>query len=84
MEYVLSDRTRIDCLTEVYAVEVDFASKWAEAVGQALYYSIMTERRPGVVLIVETPRDLRYLERLHTIADRFNITIWVITPNRLH
>ncbi|WP_171018846.1 hypothetical protein ACONUD_00725 [Microbulbifer harenosus] len=38
-EYVLPDRTRVDCLTETHAMEFDFAPKWAEAIGQALYYA---------------------------------------------
>ena len=32
MEYVLKDRTRVDCLTDEYAIEVDFAKKWAESI----------------------------------------------------
>ena len=31
MEVVLEDKSRVDCVTEYYAVEVDFANKWAEA-----------------------------------------------------
>lgn len=37
MEVVLKDKTRIDCLTAEYAIEVDFAKKGAEGIGQALY-----------------------------------------------
>ena len=36
-EFVLSDKTRIDCLTDEYAIEYDYAKKWAESIGQALY-----------------------------------------------
>ena len=38
-EYILPDKARVDCLTNSYAVEFDFASKWAESVGQSLYYA---------------------------------------------
>ena len=41
-KYTLPDRTRIDCHTESHAVEVDFAHKWAEAIGQSLHYSLMS------------------------------------------
>ena len=41
-KYTLPDRTQIDCLTESHAVEVDFAHKWAEAIGQSLHYSLMS------------------------------------------
>ena len=50
MEYVLPGRTRVDCLTDKYAIEFDFASKWAEALGQSLHYAYATGRdraRPG-------------------------------------
>jgi len=51
VEYRLPDNTRVDCLTEEYAIEYDFSRKWAEAIGQALHYSLMTDRKAGVVLI---------------------------------
>jgi hypothetical protein len=34
VEVVLPNRTRCDILTDEYAVEVDFADKWAGAIGQ--------------------------------------------------
>jgi len=51
IEVVLSDRTRVDCLTDQYAIEYDFTHKWAEAIGQALHYGLMTGKRLGIVLI---------------------------------
>lgn len=30
-EYVLDDKTRVDCLTDEYTIEFDFAPKWAKA-----------------------------------------------------
>lgn len=76
MEYRLEDRTRVDCLTDEYAVEFDFASKWAEAIGQSLYYGIMTDRKPAVALIMENPkRDKKYFDRLKRVADRFCIKL---------
>ena len=60
MEVVLPDRTRVDCLLPDYAVEVDFASKWAECAGQSLHYSRMTRRPPGCVLIIERGKDNKY------------------------
>ncbi|NIP61766.1 MAG: hypothetical protein GWN01_02580 [Nitrosopumilaceae archaeon] len=60
----LEDGTRVDCLTNSYAIEFDFAYKWAEAVGQVAHYAIMTNRNPGIVLILEDKNDLRYIIRL--------------------
>ena len=79
-EVVLRDRTRVDCLTTTHAIEVDFAKKWAEAIGQALHYALMTNRTPGVALIVQTPRDLRHWNRLNAIArnNKPRIKTWCI------
>ncbi len=84
-EVVLSGGSRVDCLTETHAVEVEFANKWQEAVGQALYYAKKTGREPGIIIIKETPEDQKYLGRLiYTIKKNHPITqIWVITPNEL-
>lgn len=79
-EYRLNDGTRVDCLTERYAIEFDFASKWAEGIGQALYYAERTGLRPGVVLIMESEGEERFLERLNTVADRYGITVWTSAP----
>ena len=79
LEYVLTDHARVDCLTADYAIEVDFAPKWAESIGQALYYAQETGKRPGVILILEHPaKDVRYLRRLSAIAQRYGITVWTI------
>lgn len=80
VEYRLPDKTRVDCLTAEYAIEVDFASKWAEAVGQSLYYAEMTGKKPGVLLILEDGGDSRHLERLVLLARRFGIQVWTTGP----
>ncbi len=75
-EYVLPDKTRIDCLTKDYAVEFDFASKWAESVGQSLYYAKMTNKKPAVVLIMEKNTDDKYYKRLQALSKDYNITLF--------
>ncbi|CAG1065397.1 hypothetical protein BAC1_00978 [uncultured bacterium] len=82
-EVVLQDRARVDCLTGTHAVEVDFAPKWAEAVGQALYYSISTGKSPGILLIMEGVDDVRFLRRLMDVTERSGITVWVTTQDDL-
>ncbi len=80
-EVSLYDKTRVDCITEDYAIEFDFANKWAESVGQALYYAFCTGKKPGIVLIIEDYRkDLKYLMRLKIITKKYNIKVWTITP----
>lgn len=80
LEYKLDDGTRVDCLTDEYAVEVEFAPKWAEAVGQSLYYSYRTGKRAAVVLIIEQPKHGRYLERLKSLSKKHNIIVFTIKP----
>lgn len=77
MEYVLEDRTRVDCLTDEYAIEVDFAKKWAEGIGQSLYYGYMTDKKPAIALIIGQ-KDQRYIKRLETVSKKLNIKIYKI------
>lgn len=65
MEVKLDDNARVDCLTDKYAVEVDFAPKWAECIGQAVYYAKKTRKKPACLLIMENGEDdNRFLYRL--------------------
>lgn len=77
VEYRLEDRTRIDCLTKRYAIEVDWAKKWAEGVGQSLYYAAMTKKKPAVGLIAGK-NDTRYIKRLNLLAKKYNIKVYII------
>jgi len=78
-EYRLKDRTRVDCLLNDYAIEVDFAKKWAESIGQSLYYASQTSRKAAVLLIMEDPeKDEKYLHRLKNVSQKHGIEIWII------
>ena len=80
VEVRLSDKTRVDCLTDDFAIEFDFAHKWAEAVGQSLHYSFMTNRRPGIVLIMKSDNDMKYWKRMNNIIwdYRLPINVWMM------
>ncbi len=83
-EITLYDKTRVDCVTKTHAIEFDFAKKWKEAIGQSLYYSIVLKKIPGIVLIIEDPqKDSKYIKRLQKVTDKYNITVWTITPDYL-
>ena len=75
-EVILSDNTRIDCLTSSHAIEFDFASKWAEAIGQSLYYSKMTGKKPAIALILNSIADYKYLKRIERLDN--NIKVFLI------
>lgn len=75
VEVVLPDQTRCDCLTSTHAIEFDFGKKWAEAIGQSLYYSLQTGKRAGIVLIIETESDRKFWIRLNSTVEHFNLPI---------
>lgn len=84
LEYVLNDNTRVDCLTKKYAIEVDFAPKWAECIGQSLYYGMSTKRKATCLLILENPeKDLKYVKRLQKVSRKYHIKIFTITPEEI-
>ncbi len=80
-EYVLHDKTRVDCLTDTHAIEYDFGRKWAEAIGQSLGYSFETNKKAGIVLILQRESDLKYWYKLNSVINNFNLPIdtWKIT-----
>jgi hypothetical protein len=79
-EVVLVDRTRVDCLTNTHAIEIEFANKWKEAIGQSLHYSLMTDKRAGIVLIMRKPTDQKYIKSLERVINKNNLLIdlWLI------
>lgn len=83
-EYVLDDMARVDCLTPAKAMEFDFAVKWSECAGQALYYGAKTGKTPTCVLILEHENDVKYTKRIKTVARayrHFNLRVEVISKN---
>lgn len=78
VEVVLWDRTRVDMVTATHAIEVDWADKWAEAIGQALYYADLTRKKPGIVLLVRDPNEeARFIYRLQTVCVKRGIDFWI-------
>lgn len=74
-EVVMTDGTRCDILTEDYAMEVDFAHKWAEAIGQSLNYARLTGKRAGIVLIMKKNKDEHHLDRVLKIIESYSLPI---------
>lgn len=76
-EVVLEDRTRVDIVTDTHVIEVDFAAKWAESIGQALHYKNMLGKKAGVLLIMKGDEEMRFLKRLMGVAVQHGIDVWV-------
>lgn len=81
MEVVLDDKARVDIVIDSFAIEVDFSEKWAESIGQSLYYAEKLHKRAGVLLVVDGYNDNVYINRLMTVAVLSNITVWLIDYN---
>lgn len=80
-QVVLKDLSRVDIVTDTFAIEIDFADKWAESIGQSLYYAHMLDRKPGVLLIVNGNAEERYVLRLLKVAEKEDITVWLWNYN---
>ena len=77
-EVVMPDGTRCDIVTDTHSIEVDFADKWGEAIGQSLNYSFQSNRRAGILLILEKQSDERHLLRVQSIIKHFQLPMDVL------
>lgn len=79
LESVLDDGTRIDIETEKEVIEVEFAHKWYESIGQSAHYAFKTKKEPVIWLIKENDEDEKYIGRCKTLCDK---GIEVVLPLR--
>ncbi len=82
MEVKLPEGPRVDCLTQYHAIEMDFANKWHEAIGQSLHYAQLTGQKAGIVLILRSHGDKHHLDAARKIIKAYNlpITLWTLGP----
>jgi len=67
MQVTLTDGTYCDLVTETH-----------EAVGQSLHYSIMTGKKPGIILLTVDPsKEWIYLVRCARVCGKHDITLYV-------
>ena len=76
-EVLMPDNTRCDILTENLAIEVDFAPKWAEAIGQSLHYAKMVNRQAGIVIVIRKKIDHLHVKKLLGVIQEYNLPIQV-------
>lgn len=65
---------RIDIVTNEYAIEIEKASNWKESIGQALWYALNTNKKPAIILILESESDYKHLIQLQTTIDYGKLT----------
>jgi hypothetical protein len=61
---------RVDVLSDVYAIEVDWLHKWHEGLGQAVHYGLETGKTPALALIIPTsqwPLDAGEVDKLRIV-----------------
>lgn len=82
VESRLDDGRRVDCITKTHAIEMDFANKWPEAIGQSLDYAMLTQKQAGIVLILKSHKDSLHWERLQKVVSHYQlpITLWKLGP----
>jgi hypothetical protein len=74
--YRTPDGSYVDILTPTLAVEVDWAPKWKEAIGQSLFYSISTGKKPAVLLLVrDWDKERVYYLRCLAVCSRYDIQL---------
>ncbi len=71
------DGTLCDVLTPRHAIEVEFAVKWPEAIGQSLHNAFQTRRLAGIILILTEDEEERYLDQLNELIDHYELLIEV-------
>lgn len=83
LEVVLDDGARVDICTKTHAVEVDFAHKWAECIGQALYYAVKTGKAPVCLLIVGREEKEPGVDRCVRVCKLYRIQVWYFDAKTL-
>lgn len=65
---------RADLVTDEYAIEIEWAPKWKEAIGQALWYALNTRKKPAIILILENEDQYKYFIQLNSALDFGNLS----------
>ena len=73
---------RCDIVTEKYAIEVDRANKWHEAIGQAAHYALYLKKKPCIALYRADTLSKAQMEAMkRTTARRRIDVILLILPD---
>ena len=79
VEVSLFDGTRADLVGREWIGEVDFARKWAKGIGQAAYYSAVTDK-PGRLYLIYREDEARFVHRAIIAAKKADI---LVIPKKL-
>ena len=77
-EVVLADHSRADLVSDTVAYEVEWAYKWKESIGQCELYSILSNRKPGVILLVrDRDEEQRHILRCAAVCAKLGIELCI-------
>ena len=78
-ERQLWDKSRVDILTRKFAIEVDWAKKQAEAIGQSLWYAMNFDRKPCIILLIEDfKKESKYVYICKAVCVAQGIQLWLV------
>jgi hypothetical protein len=74
-----------DCVTKSYVIDVTSAKHWYLSIGKILQYSSETNKRAGLVIILETALEHQYWEELTSTIKKYDlpIDVWSIGPAKI-
>ena len=80
VNYTLEDKSKVDCLTDTHAYEVDWADgmKVYEAIGQSLYYASQTNKKPGIILLIRRNNSEKHIRKVKEVINFFELDINLI------
>ena len=79
IEYRTKYGTFVDCMTDDYAVEVEFDFNWKESIGQSLHYAEATGKKPAILLIKRSKSNKDYETELRTTINFYDLPITLFT-----
>lgn len=65
----------LECATNDYIFIFEYSYRWKNAIGKALYYSLETGKRSGIVLILEKKREQFYYKQMKNLISYFSLPI---------
>ena len=74
-EYRTKDGTYVDCLTDTYAIEVEYDYNWKESIGQSLHYAETTGKQPAILFIKRKSSKKDYFQELKRTVVEFKLPI---------
>lgn len=72
-EFRTKDGTYVDCLTDEYAIEVEYDYKWKEAIGQSLHYAESTNKKAAILFIKRAKSRKDYYNEMMRVIDKYNL-----------